>query len=307
MLGLFQHRLHGCRCLGKVWNTFLPVKRCATESGPCIAGYWYSPVRRWIIISFIFIYPVSAVTPSQGDRPDLRGVWKTSYVSLDDPRWSITDLACSGWCSLAASNYLEKLLSDPKNNARPVKVLLNEAQDYGKKQLDLLLTPLAKKKQAEYDPANDPAVDCDPDGDGLRHQITAPLPIRINQFEEKILINYEYWKAVRTIYMDGRGHPEVESPGRLGHSIGWYEGQTLVIETKQILPALISLPGGYIRHSSKAVLIERYARSGNRLDLVWEIHDPIYFRQPYKGLKASLLAPNWELDEFVCEAITGEY
>ena len=38
-----------------------------------------------------------------------------------------------------------------------------------------------------------------PDGDGLRHQITAPLPIRIDQYDDRVVINYEYWKAVRTV------------------------------------------------------------------------------------------------------------
>jgi len=256
---------------------------------------------------FLFFSLSSTTTQAQNTSPDLSGVWKTSYVSLDDPRWTLTDLACSGWCSLAAYNYLEKLLNNPKNNDRSIKELLAEAQTHGKQQLDELLTPLAKKRQAEYDPANDPAVDCKPDGDGLRHQITAPLPIRIDQFEDKIVINYEYWKAVRTVHMDGRGHPEEGETNRLGHSIGHYEDQTLVIETTQILPALISLPGGYIRHSSNATLVERYTRNGDRLDLIWEINDPAHFEKPYVGVKSSLHAPDWELDEFVCEAITGEF
>ena len=259
----------------------------------------------WLI--FIVFALSSITTQAHTTRPDLAGVWKTSYVSLDDPRWTLTDLACSSWCSLAAYNYLEKLLNNPDNNARSIKELLAEAQNYGKQQLDELLTPLAIKKLSEYDPANDPAVDCTPDGDGLRHQITAPLPIRIDQYEDKVVINYEYWKAVRTVYMDGRTHPEKGEPDRLGHSIGHYEGQTLVIETAQILPALISLPGGYIHHSDKAVLIERYTRNGDRLDLIWEIIDPVHFKTPYIGVKSSLYAPDWELDEFVCEAITGEF
>jgi len=256
---------------------------------------------------FLFFSLSSTTTQAQNTSPDLSGVWKTSYVSLDDPRWTLTDLACSGWCSLAAYNYLEKLLNNPKNNDRSIKELLAEAQTHGKQQLDELLTPLAKKRQAEYDPANDPAVDCKPDGDGLRHQITAPLPIRIDQFEDKIVINYEYWKAVRTVHMDGRRHPKNGEAKRLGHSIGHYVDQTLVIETTQILPALISLPGGYIRHSSKATLVERYTRNGDRLDLIWEINDPAHFEKPYVGVKSSLHAPDWELDEFVCEAITGEF
>lgn len=239
--------------------------------------------------------------------PDLEAVWKTSYVSLDDPRWSITDLACSGWCSMVAYRRLESLLAKPENNSRHVKDLLEDAQKYGRQHLNGLLTELAKKKQAEYDPANDPAVDCDPDGDGLRHQVTAPLPIKFEQYEDRVEIHYEYWGALRTVYLDGRKHPEGGENTRLGHSVGYYDGDTLVVETARIQPALISLPGGYIRHSEDAVMIERYTRRGDRLDLVWEIVDPVHFREPYVGYKASLIAPGWELEEFNCDAITGEF
>ena len=35
----------------------------------------------------------------------------------------------------------------------------------------------------------------------------------------------------RTVYMDGRSHPADEAPSHYGHSIGWWEGDTLVIDT----------------------------------------------------------------------------
>jgi len=41
---------------------------------------------------------------------------------------------------------------------------------------------------------------------------------------------------IRRIYTDGRGHPEVPDPTFHGHSIGHWEGETLVIDTVDILP-----------------------------------------------------------------------
>ena len=35
----------------------------------------------------------------------------------------------------------------------------------------------------------------------------------------------------RVVYMDGRSHPANLSPSFYGHSIGWWEGDTLNIET----------------------------------------------------------------------------
>ena len=98
-------------------------------------------IVRPILLSFVLTLLFTNSSSAQTNQPDLEGVWKTSYVSLDDPRWTIADLGCGGWCSLEAYRYLQSLLDNPENNNRPVKDLLNEAQDHGKKHLDSLLTP----------------------------------------------------------------------------------------------------------------------------------------------------------------------
>jgi hypothetical protein len=41
---------------------------------------------------------------------------------------------------------------------------------------------------------------------------------------------------LRRIYTDGRGHPEVSDPTFHGHSIGHWEGDTLVVDTVDIMP-----------------------------------------------------------------------
>ena len=196
------------------------------------------PVRsaRTALVVSVLTVTLAATTAAQ-DRPDLDGVWKSTYVSLDDPRWRIEDLACRSSCSVAGFEYLQTLLLDPKNDERTVSELIADMQAYNETHLAELLTAAARKQQAQYDPADDPAVDCNPDGDGWRHQFTAPPPFKIEQYVDKVIIRYEYWNAVRTVYMGGRGHPPNESPSRLGHSIGWYEGATLVVETAAIIPA----------------------------------------------------------------------
>ncbi len=41
---------------------------------------------------------------------------------------------------------------------------------------------------------------------------------------------------IRRIYTDGRGHPEISDPTFHGHSIGHWEGDTLVVDTVDIVP-----------------------------------------------------------------------
>ncbi len=235
----------------------------------------------------------------------------TALVSLDDPRWRVEDLACARTgCSLAGFEYLQALLDDPRNDDIPLKALYNDMQTYSREHISSLVTPVARKAADEYDPADDPALDCNPEGDGWRHQLLAPLPIAIEEHSDYITFRYEYWNAVRTVYMDGRGHPKDTVVTRLGHSIGWYESSTLVVETAQIKPTIMGLPGGgTLMLSADAVGMERYTLSsdGERLDLVWSMSDPAHFSAPITGQRSLLALPGGELDEFVCEAITGEF
>jgi hypothetical protein len=245
------------------------------------------------------------------DRPNLAGFYLTHSVALDDPRWRIEDLACRGSCSLGGFHYLQKLLSDPRNNERPVKDLLKDVGEFSKKESAGLMTKAARRQAEHYDPAADPVIEeCRPEHDGWKHQLLAPLPMQIEQDDEKVLLRYEYWNAVRTVYIDGRGYQPKAAPSRLGQSIGRYEGKTLVVETTGIIPNLFGLPGmGSIKHSDQARAVERYTLSddGNRLDLEWTFIDPVNFTKPVQGQKSFLSSPDGELEEFVCEAVTGQY
>ena len=265
------------------------------------------------IIALIMLLIVSygAGYAREDGRPNIEGVWTNALLSPEDPRWRIEDLACArSGCSLTGFKYLQALLQDPENDGRSVKELFYEMWDYEKKRNVDLLTPIAQKKQAEYDPAQGAALDCTPEGDSLRHQITAPVPMQIEQSDDKVIFRYEYWNAVRTVYLDGRAYPPDAPPTRLGHSIGRYEGSTLIVETTHVISNIISVPGGgALAPSSDARFIERYTHNADngRLDMELAIIDPVHFLRPYENQRSYLPAPDWELDEFVCEAITGEY
>ena len=241
--------------------------------------------------------------------PELTGVWKTVAVSPDDPNWHVEDIACMFNCSAVQYNFLLDLLQDPENDNKSLSELFEESQTYATTHLAELVTPEAKLQQEAYDPTDDPTVDCSPDGDGLRHQVTAPVPMQIEQHPDTVIFRYEYWNAVRTIYMDGRGHPTDVDQSRLGHSIGHYEDTSLVIDTVGMIPMAVNLPSGHLKTSPNARFGEHYTLTdnGKRLVLEYTIDDPMYFRTPYKGIVTFLLAPDWELGEWKCEAITGEF
>jgi hypothetical protein len=64
----------------------------------------------------------------------------------------------------------------------------------------------------------------------------------------------------------------------LGDSVGWYEGDTLVVETRNVNP----IQRGYISKDGK--LIERFSRWNNE-QIVYEftVDDPTQYTQPWKG------------------------
>jgi len=253
------------------------------------------------------------ISAAETGPASFEGVWMPTHVSLQDPRWRIEDLACGGMCSLKQFEYLQALLRNPDNDDTPIRELLDRSQKVHRDYIRDLLTPLAIDQLSHYVAEEGAAVDCDPNGDGITTQITAPLLSRIERYDDRIVIRYEYWNAVRTVYMDGRPHPADITPSRLGHSIGWFEGATLVVDTSGLTPGELYVPAEdalkALTLSDGARLRERYtlAANGQRLDLVWSISDPVYLREVVQGQKSALLSPGWTLDEFVCESITGKF
>lgn len=86
----------------------------------------------------------------------------------------------------------------------------------------------------DYNQANqskyDPEGFCLPPG-GPRSMAT-PYPAEIVQHRDRIFVIFEGGGHVwREIHMDGRDHPEDLTPSYFGHSVGHWEGDTLVIDT----------------------------------------------------------------------------
>jgi hypothetical protein len=75
--------------------------------------------------------------------------------------------------------------------------------------------------------------------------------------------------------MDGRGHPPADAPhSKMGHSIGHWEGDELVIDTTHIAPSTITNNG--LDHSAEIHMVERYRLSadGSRLLATQWFEDP---------------------------------
>jgi hypothetical protein len=105
----------------------------------------------------------------------------------------------------------------------------------------------------------------------------------------------------RTIYTDGRSHPANRMPDYYGHSIGWWEGDTLVVDTTGFNEGFW-LDRGALPHTGKLHTIERFTRLDSRtLRYELTIDDPGAYTQPFSGAANFVWEADTELFEYVCQ------
>ena len=165
------------------------------------------------------------------------------------------------------------------------------------------LTPAAEAARARFNYQTDsPIADCiPPPPPGSTIGSTVYLN-GIEILDDRVIIRSEFFDAVRTVYTDGRGHPQDGMRTNLGHSIGRWEGDVLVVDTVLFAdhPAAngSGVPSGAAKH-----LVERYALSadGTRLIVDFMLEDPEFLAEPFAGTKQLLYAPQLELFTYDCD------
>jgi hypothetical protein len=94
---------------------------------------------------------------------------------------------------------------------------------------------------------------------------------------------WAYFANIRRIYTDGRGHPpaDVSYPVDQGHSIGHWEGSTLVVDTVNMLPGSYDQSGA--PYSDQLHMVERFSMLANgQLKSEITLTDPVYLTRPWK-------------------------
>ena len=132
--------------------------------------------------------------------------------------------------------------------------------------------------------------------------IPALVPPALGKFVQTadlLIILFEAPPGFRQVFLDGRNHPDDPNPSWLGHSIGQWDGDVLVVDTVGYNDR--GWMGAYPR-TEDLHLIERYKRTEyGRIDLEVTIEDPTVFKAPWIRNLPLELAPQEELIEYVCE------
>ena len=149
------------------------------------------------------------------------------------------------------------------------------------------LTQRGVEARKRYDEDTSPTSHCIPSPPPL-WMITPELK-RVTLGKDSILIESEQAGVHRTIHLNGTSH-EGALPSIQGHSIGRWEGGTLVVDTSQFAYHGIGNGGGNgisagVPSGTRKHLIERFTPSADGASLTYsfELTDPEYLAVPRKG------------------------
>jgi len=160
----------------------------------------------------------------------------------------------------------------------------------------------------DYNSANqskyDPEGYCLPPG-GPRMMAT-PYPMEIIQLpdQKRILMIFEGATHIwREIYMDGRPHPDGDAlnPTYLGHSVGRWEGDTLVVDVVGFNENSWLDYFGH-PHTDMLHVVEKFSRpTKNQLHYEATIDDPGAYTRPFTVRWTIGWNPRGELTEYICQ------
>ena len=159
-------------------------------------------------------------------------------------------------------------------------------------------TAMAKAKVAAFAESQNPALACtDP---GPPKSTILPYPHRITRPDAStVLIERDLLPTPRLVHLD-RSVPKGE-PSVMGHSVGWFEGDNLVVETTHFVADAWGSHTG-VDSSAQKHLLERYSLTNGGLGLMVEITltDPVYLTTPVTFSHYWKKLPDRELVQAPC-------
>jgi len=130
---------------------------------------------------------------------------------------------------------------------------------------------------------------------------TIPLFYKFVHTKSILVLLFEHEPHYRQIFLDGRVHPQQVDPTWMGHSVGKWDGDTLVVDTtgfndKSWLIFATALP-----HTEMLHMIERYRRPDlGHLLVDLRLEDPGTFTKPIERHMTWELVPGEEILESIC-------
>jgi hypothetical protein len=233
---------------------------------------------------------LDAPTPRTPEgKPDLSGIWQ------------LPGFGGAGGRGRGAGAAAPAAPKPPDPNAIPVSQFFEVAGRGFALPLQPWAAELKKKRMADNSKDN-PDVWCLPIG--LMQYHNHPQPRQIVQTKNLTLITYESNYGLRYIYTDGRPAPNNDpTPWWFGYSRGWWEGDTLVVETTNFLgderAGWLDVNGSPYTDALK--MTERFRRPNfGTLEIDITIDDAKAYTKPFTVRVNHRLMVDSEMFEFIC-------
>ena len=161
-------------------------------------------------------------------------------------------------------------------------------------------TTYGADRYKKVDPANNPDGFCLPVGPARGFQ--SPAPFQVVQTDNTIAILFENQRIYRIFYTDGTKHPEdiADYPEWMGHSIGRWESEKLVVDTVGINERTWLDTQGH-EHSDKLHLTETFEKTGaDNIHYTVTFDDPVFFSKPWTSVR-EFKRQNTRIMSYSCE------
>ena len=148
----------------------------------------------------------------------------------------------------------------------------------------------------------EPHTRCKPSG--VERQFLTPYGVEIvdlPELQRVYIFDIGGPHTYRTVYMDGRTHPANLVPSYYGHSIGWWEGDTLVIDSTGFNEGFWMDRRG-LPTTEKLRTLERLTRTDSAtMKYEVTVDDPGAYTAPFKSGMNLRWEAGTELFEYVCQ------
>jgi hypothetical protein len=146
---------------------------------------------------------------------------------------------------------------------------------------------------------NDAVYKCVPPG--MPYIYLQLFPMQILQTPKEVIEVFESDHTVRHIFIDGRKHPDDLTPTYNGHSIGHWEGDTLVVDTVGLNGKLWLDRLGHPESDQMHIVEHIYRVDEKTLQVDFTFDDPKSYPKPWTAVMRFHSQPTWDILEDICE------
>jgi hypothetical protein len=153
---------------------------------------------------------------------------------------------------------------------------------------------------ANVDPTATTQKDCIPIG--APALMFYPVANTITVQRDRVVMKVDWLDSERIIFLDGRKHPPASEVFLHGHSVGRWEGNTLVVETTNFKEHPMGLSTS-LPSSTRKRLTERFSLSPDGKSLIYSgvIEDPVYLARPVEWSGQWQYRPNMPHSNEKCD------